>query len=69
MKIGLNRDRKLILLQWLRQGYIETLDLPEAYKDHSYFEELMKSAEDSLPILSDEDIEEIKKINKERTMI
>ena len=29
MKIPLNRQNKIAVLQWLRQGYIETKDSPE----------------------------------------
>ena len=29
MKIPLNRQNKIAVLQWLRQGYIETKDIPE----------------------------------------
>lgn len=44
MKIAIDRERKLILLKWLKQGYIDTIDLPEAYKDSTYFFELMKKS-------------------------
>lgn len=42
MKIAIDRRIKIILIQWLKQGYIETLDLPEAYKDSTFFEQLLK---------------------------
>lgn len=44
MKLAIDRERKLILLRWLKQGYIDTMDLPEAYKDSTYFFELMKES-------------------------
>lgn len=44
MRIVLDRERKIILLKWLKQGYIDTLDLPEAYKDSSLFFELLKES-------------------------
>lgn len=46
MKIELTRERKIILLKWLKQGYIDTNDLPEAYKDYTLFEALMMEAVD-----------------------
>lgn len=42
MIINIDRDKKIILLNWLKQGYIDTLDLPEAYKDGVLFYELLK---------------------------
>jgi hypothetical protein len=62
MILQLDRTRKVVLLKWLKQGYIDTMDLPEAYKGYSYYEELMKQ----LPDLTDEDIDEIRAINHER---
>ena len=44
MRIQIDKGKKIILLRWLQQGYIETLDLPEAYKDISLFEELLKES-------------------------
>ena len=44
MRIPIDREKRVILLKWLQQGYIETLDLPEAYsKGNSLFLELLKS--------------------------
>ena len=34
----------MVLLKWLKQGYIDTLDLPEAYKDGTLFMELLKES-------------------------
>lgn len=42
MKIPLDREKRLILLKWLKQGYINTLDMPEGLEGYNYFEELMK---------------------------
>lgn len=44
MKIVIDREKQLVLLKWLKQGYIDTMDLPEAYKDSTYFFELMKES-------------------------
>lgn len=44
MKIALDREKKIILLRWLQQGYIETLDLPEAYKESGLFYDLLVSS-------------------------
>lgn len=41
MKIQLDRERKIILLRWLKQGYIDTMDLPEAYRDGTLFSEFL----------------------------
>lgn len=41
MRIELTRERKIILLRWLKQNFINTNDLPEAYKDFTLFEALM----------------------------
>lgn len=41
MIVKIDREKKIILLKWLRQGYINTLDLPEAYKDSNLFLELL----------------------------
>lgn len=46
MRLPIDRRRKIILLKWLQQGCIETLDLPEAYEGGNLFEELMKSLPD-----------------------
>lgn len=46
MVIKLDRAKKIILLKWLQQGYIDTLDLPEAYKDSTLFFELLKESSD-----------------------
>lgn len=42
MKIQLDRNKRIILLKWLKQGYINTLDLPDAMEGYNYFEELLK---------------------------
>lgn len=50
MILQIDRERKLILLKWLKQGYIDTLDLLEAYKDGTLFLELLQkcsTADDS----------------------
>lgn len=44
MEIVIDREKKLVLLKWLKQGYIDTLDLPEAYKDGTLFMELLKES-------------------------
>ena len=41
MRLPIDREKKLIILNWLKQGYIDTLDLPEAYKDSSFFLEML----------------------------
>lgn len=41
MIVELDRAKKILMLKWLKQGYIDTLDLPEAFKDGSYFKELL----------------------------
>ena len=41
MKLTIDREKKIILLKWLKQGFIDTLDLPEAYKDSSFFLEML----------------------------
>ena len=40
----IDREKKLILLKWLKQGYIDTLDIPNAYKDGNLFMELLKES-------------------------
>lgn len=42
MILPMNRERKLILLKWLKQGFIDSMDLPEAYKDFTMFQELLQ---------------------------
>ncbi len=44
MTLQINRDRKIVLLKWLRQGFIDTLDLPEAYEGGNLFLELLKES-------------------------
>lgn len=44
MRIQLDREKKIILLRWLKQGYIDTLDLPEAYRDGTLFFEYLKES-------------------------
>lgn len=45
MKLLLDRQKRLTLLKWLKQGYIETLDLPEALQGYNFFEEIMKETD------------------------
>lgn len=43
MKIQLNRETKITLLQWLKRGYIETDDLPQLNEaKDKWFEALIK---------------------------
>lgn len=44
MRIQLDREKKIILLRWLKQGYIDTMDLPEAYRDGTLFLEFLKES-------------------------
>lgn len=44
MKLQIDRTRKIVLLNWLRQGFIDTLDLPEAYEGGNLFLELLKES-------------------------
>lgn len=46
MRLQIDRNRKIVLLKWLRQGFIDTLDLPEAYEGGNLFLELMKEIGD-----------------------
>ena len=46
MRLQIDRKRKIVLLKWLRQGFIDTLDLPEAYEGSNLFLELMKEVGD-----------------------
>lgn len=41
MRVPIDRQKRLTLLKWLKQGYIEPMDLPEAYKDSTLFEALL----------------------------
>ncbi len=41
MILPLNRERKIILLKWLQQGFVDTMDLPEAYRDGNLFQEFL----------------------------
>ena len=54
MRLPIDREKKLIILNWLKQGYIDTLDLPEAYKDSSFFLEMLMESS----MVEDEDEEE-----------
>lgn len=47
MKIAIDRTKRIVLLKWLKQGYINTEDIPEALEGYNYFEELMKSLPDN----------------------
>lgn len=51
MRVRIDKEKKIILLRWLKRGYIETMDIPECYEGGNAFLELMKS-------LSDEEDEE-----------
>lgn len=44
MIILLDRQKRLILLKWLKNGAINTLDIPEAYKDGNLFMEFLKES-------------------------
>lgn len=49
MRVKIDKEKKIILLRWLKRGYIETMDIPECYEGGNAFLELMKS----LPIEDD----------------
>ena len=51
MRVKIDKEKKIILLRWLKRGYIETMDIPECYEGGNAFEEFMKS----LPIEDDEE--------------
>ena len=40
----IDREKRLVLLKWLKQGFINTLDMPDAYKDGNLFLELLKES-------------------------
>ena len=43
MRLPIDRRIRITLLRWLRQGYVYTTDLPEAYGDgNTLFAELLK---------------------------
>lgn len=44
MIIPLDRQKRLTLLKWLKNGSIDTLDIPEAYKDGTLFMEIIKES-------------------------
>jgi len=44
MILQIDREKRLILLKWLKQGFIDTLDMPDAYKDGNLFLELLKES-------------------------
>lgn len=44
MILQIDREKRLILLKWLRQGFIDTLDMPDAYKDGNLFLEILKES-------------------------
>ena len=46
MKIKIDREKQITILKWLKEGYINTLDLPEAFEGGNLFLELMQSVED-----------------------
>lgn len=44
MILQIDREKRLVLLKWLKQGFINTLDMPDAYKDGNLFLELLKES-------------------------
>jgi len=44
MILQIDREKRLTLLKWLKQGFIDTLDMPDAYKDGNLFLELLKES-------------------------
>jgi hypothetical protein len=47
MRISLDKEKKIILLKWLKQGYINTMDMPELLSDSdNAFLQLMQSLPD-----------------------
>lgn len=44
MILQIDREKKVVLLKWLKQGFIDTLDLPDAYKDGTLFFELLQQS-------------------------
>lgn len=52
MRIKIDREKRLILLKWLKQGYIYPMDMPELLSDdNNAFLQLMQS----LPVADEED--------------
>lgn len=47
MRISLDKEKKIILLKWLKQGYINPMDMPELLSDRdNAFLQLMQSLPD-----------------------
>lgn len=45
MVIQIDREKKLTLLRWLKQGYIDTLDMPGVYNGSSLFLDFLMETE------------------------
>lgn len=53
MKIPLDRNKRIILLKWLKQGYINTIDMPETMEGYNFFEELLKDIDHQEEVMED----------------
>ncbi len=49
MKVQLKRGERIVLLKWLKQGYIDTDDMPEVYDPMQFFNNYI------LPLFTDEE--------------
>lgn len=41
MRLPIDRSKKIALLKWLKQGYIDTLDIPEIINGNNAFTEYL----------------------------
>ena len=63
MEIPMNRERKLLLLRWLKQGYIDSLELSQIQKDNPITDEEIENELDRLAIcMHDEECQRLQRL-------
>lgn len=56
MEIQIDRDKKLLLLRWLKQGYIDSMELNELQRDNQItIEEIERELDRLTRVMGDEE--------------
>lgn len=63
MEIPMNREKKLLLLRWLKQGYIDSLELSQIQKDNPITDDEIESELDRLAMcMHDEECQRLQRL-------
>lgn len=63
MEIQINREKRLLLLKWLKQGYIDALELSQLQKDNQMTADEIESELDRLAkFMHNEDCQRLQRL-------